>query len=163
MPLVLSGSNGIGTNGSLWSVVPSASGVTLNGTSITATNKPMFMGRPTTDYSGGSMPTAIIPIESLYNNGGHFNASNSRFTAPVTGWYRTTWGGLQIPPTVTSLMVNGVRTYNGNHFNTTTPNYITMTQTVVRQLTAGDFLNVEGWNGGGYFRDWWLWSVELIG
>jgi hypothetical protein len=148
-------------------VVASSGNVSITGNlttagRITSPNQPFFMGRPSVDYSGGSAPTAVIGIEALYNNGGHFNASNNRFTAPVTGWYRTTWGGLQLFPLVTSLQVNGARTYNGNHYNTG-PNYITMTQTVVRQLTAGDFLTVESWNGGGYYRDWWLWSVELIG
>jgi len=126
--------------------------------------QPLFMGRPTTDYSGGSMPTGVMAITALYNNGGHFNSANNRFTAPVAGWYRSTWGGLQLKTTVTSLQVNGARIYQGNHFEgATSINYITVTQTVIRQLNAGDFLNVEQWNGGGYYNDWYLWTVELIG
>jgi hypothetical protein len=122
----------------------------------------MFLGYPTNDYSTGSMPTGVMSITALYNNGGHFNASNSRFTAPVAGWYQTTWGGLQLPNTVTSLMINGTRTHNGNH-GVFTGNYITMTQTAIRYLNVGDYLNIDQWNGGGYFNGWYLWSVTLLG
>jgi len=129
---------------------------------VTMPNKPMFMGLPTTDYSGGGMPTGVIAFTALYNNGSHYNAANSRFTCPVTGWYRVTWGGLQLSSAVTSLMVNGSRTYNGNHYSGTAPAYITMTQTVVRSFAANDFLQIEGWNGGGYYNGWYLWTVEQI-
>ena len=114
MPLVLSGSNGISSDSSTW-LLPTALGITVSG-SITNPSKPMFMGQPTTDYSAGGMPTGVMAITALYNNGGHFNSSNNRWTAPVTGWYRSTWGGLQLKTSVTSLQVNGVRTYNGNHY-----------------------------------------------
>jgi hypothetical protein len=148
-------------------VVASSGNVSITGNlttagRITSPNQPFFMGAPTTDYSSGGMPAAIIPFNAIYNNGGHFNASNNRFTAPVTGWYRTTWGGLQLPATVTSLQVNGSRVHNGNHFPSATP-YITMYTTSIRLLNAGDFLNVEGWNGGGYYNSWYLWTVELVG
>jgi hypothetical protein len=124
-------------------------------------SQPMFMGSPTNDYSGGSMPTGVIPFTALYNNGSHYNAGTSRFTAPVAGWYRITWGGLQLGSTVTSLQVNGTRTYNGNHW-VGTGSYVSMTQTVLRTLNANDYLTIEGWNGGGYYIGWYLWSVELV-
>jgi hypothetical protein len=132
---------------------------------VTMPNKPLFMGSPTTDYSSGGMPTGVILFTATYNNGSHYNAVNGRFTAPTAGWYRITWGGLQLGAAVTSLMINGTRTHNGNHFATGTagtPNYINMTQTAIRNLSAGDYLQIEGWNGGGYYSAWYLWSVELI-
>lgn len=129
---------------------------------VTKPYQPMFLGFPTNDYSGGSMPTGVMSITAYYNNGGHFNAANSRFTAPVAGWYQTTWGGLQLPNTVTSIMVNGTRFINGNH-GVYTGSYISMTQTAIRYLNAGDYLNIEQWNGGGYFSSWYVWSVTLLG
>jgi hypothetical protein len=128
---------------------------------ITMPDKPMFMGFPTTDYSSGGMPTGVIAFTASYNNGNHYNAANSRFTCPIAGWYRVTWGGLQLGATVTSLRVNGTRMYSGNHFVSGAA-YITMTQTVVRSFAANDFLEIEGWNGGGYYNGWYLWSVEQI-
>jgi len=130
---------------------------------VTKPYQPFFMGYPTTDYSGGSMPTQMMAVTASYNNGNHFNASNNRFTCPITGWYRVTWGGLQLQPTVTSLAVNGSNVYNGNHYAGSYPSYITMTQTVLRQFSAGDYLQIYQWNGGGYYNGWWLWSVELVG
>jgi hypothetical protein len=125
--------------------------------------QPFFIGRPANDYSGGGMPTVSpMPTTAIINNGSHFNASTNRFTAPIAGYYKATWGGLQLASTVTSLMVNGVRVHNGNHFPSAVA-YISMTQTAIVQLAASDFLTIEQWNGGGYYRDWYLWSVELIG
>jgi hypothetical protein len=129
---------------------------------VTTPNQPMFLGQPSVDYSSGGMPTGVMGITALWNNGSHFNAANSRFTAPVAGWYQTTWGGLQLSSTVTSLMRNGVRLRNGNH-GVFTGSYVTMTQTAIEYLSAGDYLNIEQWNGGGYFSSWYLWSVTLLG
>ena len=129
---------------------------------VTKPYQPFFMGYPTTDYSGGSMPSQVMAITAYYDNGNNFSAGTSRFTCPVTGWYRITWGGLQLPTTVTSLLINGSRTYSGNHY-VGTPSYITMTQTVLRSLSANDYLQIDQWNGGGYYNAWWLWTVELVG
>lgn len=123
--------------------------------------KPMFLGYPTTQYSGGGMPTQIMAVTATYNNGNCFNSGTNRFTAPITGWYRTTWGGLQLPATVTSLYVNGASVHNGNHFPATTA-YISMTQTTIRYLNSGDYMQIYQWNGGGYYNDWWIWSVDHI-
>ena len=138
--------------------------LTINSSGLISTgNNPFFMGRPSIDYSAGGMPTGIMGIIPLINNGNHFNPSNSRFTAPITGYYQTTWGGLQLLNGVTSLMVNGTRTYNGNHMAGSQPSYATLTQTAVLLLNAGDYLQIEQWNGGGYFLEWYLWSVVLLG
>jgi hypothetical protein len=126
---------------------------------VTSPSQPLFMGTPTTDYSGGSMPTGTMAITATYNNGNHF--SSNQFTAPVAGWYRTTWGGLQLPSTVTSLQVNGSDVHNGNHYPASV-SYITMTQTTIRYLNANDYMSIRQWNGGGYYSGWWIWTVDLI-
>lgn len=128
---------------------------------VTKPSQPFFMGYPTTDYSAGSMPTRTMDVTAYFNNGNHFNATTDIFTCPITGWYRITWGGLQLPSTVTSLKVNGSRQYSGCHC--VGGSYFTLTQTVLRSLAAGDTLEIEQWNGGGYYSGWWLWSVELVG
>jgi hypothetical protein len=121
----------------------------------------LFMARPTNDYSSGSMPTGVIPMTVQLDTATAFNSGTSAFVAPVVGYYRVTWGGLQLASTVTSLMLNGARTYNGCHLVTAT--YATVTQTVIVQRNVGDTLQIEGWNGGGYYRDWYEWTVEFIG
>lgn len=124
--------------------------------------KILFMARPTNDYSSGSMPTGVIPMTVQIDTASAFNSSTNAFVAPVAGYYRVTWGGLQLNATVTSLVLNGVRTYSGNHVSGTLA-YASLTQTVIVQRNVGDTIQVDGWNGGGYFRDWYLWSVEFIG
>jgi hypothetical protein len=121
----------------------------------------LFMARPTNDYSTGSMPTGVIPMTVQLDTAAAFNSGSSAFVAPVVGYYRVTWGGLQLPATVISLQLNGVRAYNGTHVVGGT--YTTMTQTVIVQRNVGDTIQVEGWNGGGYYRDWFEWTVEFIG
>jgi hypothetical protein len=130
---------------------------------VTMPSQPFFMGYPTTDYSAGSMPTQVMAVTASFNNGNHFNSSTNRFTCPVTGWYRVTWGGLQLASTVTSLQVNGSDVHNGNHHIVSGGAYINMTQTVLRYQSAGDYFSIRQWNGGGYFAGWYLWSVELVG
>lgn len=129
---------------------------------LTIPNQPFFMGSPTTDYSGGSMPTQVMDVTAIFNNGNHFNPATDRFTCPVAGWYRVTWGGLQLASTVTSLQVNGTDFHSGNHYPASV-SYITMTQTALRYQSAGDYFTIRQWNGGGYYSGWWLWSVELVG
>lgn len=132
---------------------------------VTMPNKPLFRGVPTNDYASAGMPTGVIPFTAGINNGNHYSAATSRFTCPTAGYYRVTWGGLQLASTVTSLMINGVRTFNGNHYATATtgtPNYIAMTQTAIVSAAASDYFQIEGWNGGGYYSTWYLWTVELI-
>jgi hypothetical protein len=150
------------TDGSLYLQTVNTSRVIIDKLGrVTMPYQPIFMGTPTTDYSAGSAPTGDIPFTATYNNGSYYNASTSRFTAPVAGWYRTTWGGLQLPAGVSSLKINGSRVHNGNHFPASVA-YITMHTTTIRYLNASDYMTVEWWNGGGYFNAWFIWTVDLI-
>ena len=130
---------------------------------VTTPNQPFFAARPTTDYSAGSMPTGVVAMTAQINNGNCFSAATSRFTAPIAGFYKTTWGGLQLTSTVTSLMINGVRDNYPSGVHYLGASYSTVIQSVIRLLAANDYLQIEGWNGGGYYNTWYAWSVELIG
>jgi hypothetical protein len=82
MPLVLSGSNGISTNGTTWALQPDSAGRTLT------PNRPVFrasLSQLITYTSGWSK----LQCQSTVNNiGGSFSLSTSRFTAPVNGFYQ---------------------------------------------------------------------------
>lgn len=132
---------------------------------ITTPMLPVLRAVPTTNYSSGGMPTGVVAMTAQINNGNHFSGATSRFTAPVAGFYRTTWGGLILASTVLSLMINGIRVTSpdGVHYAGTAPNYLTATMTLIVQLAANDYLQIEGWNGGGYHSTWCTWNVDLIG
>ena len=128
---------------------------------VTTPNQPFFMAGVTNGTTGG-MPTGVVLMTATVNNGNCFNASNNRFTAPIAGFYKSTWGGLQLTQTVTSLYKNGVSVSNGNHYANGAA-YVSMTQTMILSLAANDYITVYGWNGGGYFAGWYAWTVELLG
>ena len=80
MPLVLSGTSGISTNGTNWALQPQSAGYTLQ------PNVPCFfaVGNQGAPQSTGQ----VTPFNTaLLNNGGYYNSSTYRFTAPVAGIY----------------------------------------------------------------------------
>jgi hypothetical protein len=89
MPLVLSGTNGISTNGTTWALTPDSSG------RVRMPNQPAFAVRGNqtgtvasgaqlifTDSASGSTPNIV------FNQGNYWNNSTSYFTAPVAGIYQ---------------------------------------------------------------------------
>lgn len=80
MPLVLSGTNGISTNG-----INAAIQVTPSG-HVLKPNQISFFAR--SNYSSGSGPTGDYVFGDVRHNvGGGYNSSTGRFTAPVAGYY----------------------------------------------------------------------------
>jgi hypothetical protein len=96
---------------------------------------------------GGSVTTVVFDVSRL-NRGGHYNTSNGRFTAPVSGVYRFaavfTARSTSSTTYEIKIYVNGTEAarnfHNGaGYAHFTTAEYIC-------QLSAGDYVNV-----GGYF------------
>jgi hypothetical protein len=83
MPLVLDGSQGVSSNGTVFSFVPNDSGFPLT------PNRPSF----SVSYSGGVtadgtiIPWNVTTALGRHNIGGHYNTGTGRFTAPVAGRY----------------------------------------------------------------------------
>jgi hypothetical protein len=83
MPLILSGTNGISTNGSSHALSINSSGI------VTKPNQPQFLvnlSAPQTGFTGGGSGVVLFN-NAIYNVSGSFNTSTGRFTAPITGWY----------------------------------------------------------------------------
>ena len=81
--------------------------------SVLALNQPMFMadmrGNGTVNSSG------VLPFSNVrLNNGGHYNTTNRRFTAPIAGKYMFQYGFLVRNAVMSSrLQVNGSDTASG--------------------------------------------------
>jgi hypothetical protein len=97
----------------------------------------------------GSNPTGTLTFnQTQYNIGGHFNQSNGRFTAPISGRYLMSFRAFrqdgQSGNWVVSYFINGVqfpsRTYDDS--DTSTGYGPTTSLVDVINLSANDYVNV---------------------
>lgn len=104
------------------------------------------------------------------NVGGHYNNTNGRFTAPVTGTYMFCFNTLLYNmgyPSAASLYVNGSSYYGmaslGN-YGSFTGNYAGQGGTVVVGLNAGDYATIYFAHAGtNLHNNYTFWSGCLIG
>ena len=124
---------------------------------------PSFSAYNTTLYQPGAGVDAVKPFDTVrYNVGGHFNTSNYRFTAPISGTYHFTWGGtLQFTTAdgyaTSYLIINGSSAGTARVRDSQTSGgayYAGAMGSEYHQLSAGDY--VEVWcysqNGGVVFH-----------
>lgn len=115
-------------------------------------------GSTTTLTNGADLNFTIAVV----NNGGHYNTSTYRFTAPVAGRYLFTWSTLLITIAgrcsfkVNNAGYNGLQMDVGGGFS----------QSVILQLNANDFVSVGDWqsiSGGGFFMGHSHFAGYLLG
>jgi hypothetical protein len=82
MPLILSGSQGISSNGATYLAPNNAGYITQPG--IPA----FFVTGPSAYVSYGNAVKITHFQTAIFNNGGHYSLVNSRFTAPIAGHYQ---------------------------------------------------------------------------
>jgi hypothetical protein len=134
MPLVLSGSNGISTNGSAFTLVP---------------NQPSFLALLT--EAGWTHPSGVQLIQGTWvtshNRGSHYNTSTRRFTAPVAGSYLfngtvATQGGVGTFQYLScEFWLNGNRHFIGG-WDGGGPSYGQTSSSVVINLNVGDYIQL---------------------
>jgi hypothetical protein len=88
---------GLDINGALFQSSSNAISITANsikGLDIDSGDRPILANRPSfyVDTNSAAITiaagwTTLVFTNAFYNNGSHYNVSNGRFTAPVTGTY----------------------------------------------------------------------------
>jgi hypothetical protein len=133
MPLVLSGSNGISSTGAVF-ISPRDSGI------VSQPGMPAFFVTGPSAYVGYTSGQKITHFQTaLFNNGGHYSLVNSRFTAPIAGYYQFNTHHLQASAAAASISyyVNGSERTR-KYVDSSRSNSIDM----VAFLNAGDFVEL---------------------
>ena len=126
-------------------------------------SQPSFRAGRSSNYNPGAGSDIIFDSTSgagRFNQGGHYNASNGRFTAPVSGRYLFTahviWqslgNGQNMADCWTIQLNNGVVGYSGRrgeYIDGTTGNggYYTDWNTFILQLAANDYVTINNARG----------------
>jgi hypothetical protein len=124
----------------------------------------VYVYRPSVQSSidtNSSTPTTVDFTTTKHNVGGHYNISNNRFTAPVTGIYEFyySFSTLQDQPSVYRLFLwkNGtqqVETQLRNDSKSNSGNYLMGSMKVYMQMNANQYmelrLSIDSHSGGVY-------------
>jgi len=133
-------------------------GVTTFTGAVRQKGNPVFYAVITTSsYTLTTTQTALVYNTAQVNVGNHYNTSNGRFTAPVTGLYEfgyTTLGSSAVDVYRFTLRVNGNEPYTARPQlradNHTTGKYVTNGEFVVYvNMTAGQYAQVYASSDGG--------------
>jgi hypothetical protein len=138
MALVLSGSQGISSNGVTY-ITPRDSGI------ISQPGMPAFFVTGPGAYVAYSSGTKITHFQTaLFNNGGHYSLVNSRFTAPIAGYYQFNTHHLQSAAAAASISyyINGSERTR-KYVDSSRSNSIDM----VAFLNIGDFVELYTQDG----------------
>jgi hypothetical protein len=144
MPLTLSGSGSISTDGATPGLALDSSG------RIRYPNQPYFSVWRNTDQSFSGSTITIIGFDSISRNiGNHYSNTNSRFTAPVSGVYFFRWQTMLMNLSTytfinTALFLNGGLTeeiMSGTANQNS--NYNTLSGAKMIFMNANDFVDVR--------------------
>lgn len=138
---------------------------------VTMSGQPSFLANLA---SNPAMDVGVIPFTTVVHNvGSHYNAANYRFTAPVTGRYFLSYSmranhgtsGHIIHP---SFHINGSSDTASRtiYKNDTSAQYMGVTFSYIRQLSASDYVTVStsgGSSGGTLQSGQCIFSGHLIG
>jgi len=152
MPLVLSGTNGISTNGTNWAIQPDSSG------RVRAPLQPSFnawLNTVTTTVTA----TGIIPFNATrFNIGNHFSTATGRFTCPVAGVY--VFGahigdddGAEFVGKIATFYLNGAAYRDIVEGTTAQNSHFELHCTTLINCAAGDIIDVRSRGGSFTFNN----------
>lgn len=129
--------------------------------------------QPRFNACNGSMANAgsIVTLDFtavLHNNGGHYNTSNYRFTAPIAGTYRFSFSLMTYSGWWSRCQFAKNGSVIGSQFYASSyGNYSRNCGEIILALSAGDYIevkrNVQSESGEGVHSDYRHFSGELIG
>lgn len=135
---------------------------------VTMPNLPAFDAYYTANgtWSIGASNTLVFNA-TTFNQGGHYDTSNGRFTAPVSGVYHFTFYSI-VNGSYTNgdldLYVNGVRGNGTDRHFSPTGNWNTIGGSNTRYLNAGDYVMVFSRSGADFHGGYWSnFSGHLVG
>jgi hypothetical protein len=147
------------------------SSIVLSSSYVLIPNQPSVLAfRPAgNNFSQG---TGVLPFGSVkHNTGNHYNTSNYRFTAPVSGVYAltihfNTYGnsGVIVQP---SFLINGSSLYGGNRISKNITGDLDVTGAVSVYLNANDYVqpyaNLSSSQSFSSSEFWTHFSVHFVG
>ena len=112
---------------------------------VTKSNHPCFDAVRNSGHMSANVYINYNTVKA--NNGGHYNSSNGRFTAPVAGYYFFSWTSIKNNTnTVTRLYIhkNGTAAYGNRHLRLDAGQDYgdNGTMTAVIQLAANDYVQI---------------------
>ena len=127
---------------------------------VTKSTQPAFMARSNAGNNGDTWEAGQnILFQTIATNvGGHYSASNGRFTAPIAGFYHFNFtsfaynGGL-IPSTSTAtamLSLNGTNLIALVYSRIDATNYASSSGSASLYLSANDYVNIKSQSQGFY-------------
>lgn len=134
MPLVLSGTSGISTNGSAHAIVPDSSGRVLT---------PLQPHARTSRNSGTISGNTVIVFNFADDNiAGMYNTANGRFTAPVAGRYLFCHGMFSQTgyPAWLAFRVNGANI--ATTYSDVSSNYASVAGSIILKMNANDYADL---------------------
>ena len=146
----------------------SISAITIDSSGyVVMPKRPYFNSTTTTQSIAGSTQVVLVASSLLHNNGTHYNTSNGRFTAPVSGVYTFT-GSVSMNATSGYLFIShvssggsSIQEYYGNQTNNSNDSLTRYLVGATFYMTATDYIqfvtahftsthNVSHWLSGSF-------------
>lgn len=131
---------------------------------ILSPNRPAFSVYLTSHWT--TQNAVIVYAGVNLNNGGYYSTSTGRFTAPVTGLYLFTFGGIKATGSTGQVGRMDLRR-NGSILNPQSrasegANYGQSSVTTILFLNAGDYVDTWNTDAGGWYTNYTFFSGHLL-